>query len=101
MAETSPWSYEAVDCQGNTLSITIVFDEISFELVTVTFFRSLPCVYQYAYFGLGHDGIPDSAPQRFYVSPGTSVIAGAGVLAGMGLLTIMDVLAGQVTAGGN
>ena len=95
---SSPWVYSAQDYAGNIISVTAVFDEDTLDLITVTLYRDISCVYRNMYFGTGIFGLPDYTVQQFYVPPG-QVIIGTGILAGLGFLTVTDLVSGQVTAG--
>lgn len=96
----SPWIYQAADYQGNVIRVTIVFAAASpFTITTVTTFRDAACVYKNIYFGLGADGTPDTSSKAFGGVPSGTTTVGAALLSSLGFSTILDVLAGQVTAG--
>lgn len=96
----SPWVYQASDYQGNVIRVTAVFISTSpFTLTSVTTFRDAACVYKNVYFGLGTDGTPDTSSKAFGGVPSGTTTVGASTLNALGFTTILNVLAGQVTAG--
>jgi hypothetical protein len=98
MALVSPWTYTTTDYQGRVLSVTITFNGVTGVILTVAAHRDAGCQYSRFYFGLGADGIPDTAGSQMAIAQGDSLI-GVAVLNGFGFTTIGQALASQVTAG--
>ena len=98
MPLVSPWTWTTTDYQGLALSVTITFANLTGTILTMTAHRDAGCMYGRFYFGLGVDGIPDTAGSQMAISQGDSLI-GVSVLNGFGFTTISQALASQVTAG--
>lgn len=95
----SPWTYTAADYAGNTLTVTIAFNNTTKALTSVTTIRAAACLYHNVYFGLGANGIPDTSSKTFGGVPAGTTTVASGLLASLGFATISDVLSGQITAG--
>lgn len=94
----SPWTYTTADYQGLVLSVTITFNNLTGVILTVAAHRDAGCMYSRFYFGLGADGIPDTAGSQMAIPQGDSII-GMAVLNGFGFTAIQQALAVQQTAG--
>ena len=94
----NPWTWEANDIHGRTISITIPWNATSRSLQNVTVARESGCLLTRIFIGLGTDGTPDTAKNTYSVPVGTSQVT-AKTLSRRGLTTIDDVEAlGQITA---
>lgn len=94
---TSPWEWASGDYQGKEIKITIVFDEGTGGITSVTVFRDPACVYTKLLVGKGVDGSPSSSSRTFSVPAGTTAVPLAAMVA-RGFDTISDFLALQITA---
>jgi hypothetical protein len=97
-ALVSPWTYTTTDVNGKTLSVRLVFDNLTFILLAATAHKDPGCLYSRFYFGLGADGTPDTAATQMAIADGDSVVA-VPLLNGFGFTTINHALAVQATAG--
>jgi len=99
---TTPWFYDSGgDYQGNHLTITVDFDNVTRAIQGATIHRDAGCAYVRIYVGLGPDGTPNSTTHVFAVPnlEGDRHI-GAAAIAAAGITTIEGLLAlGQITAG--
>jgi hypothetical protein len=94
----SPWVWEADDYQGNSIIITVTFNNSTRVLSGATVVRQAGCVYGTIFIGVGSDGTPNTAPDQFAVPVGSTRVT-ANQLKRNGLTTIENVLALQITAG--
>jgi hypothetical protein len=97
--QVSPWIWSAADYQGNSITITIPFNNATKAIQNgSSIVRDPGCVYAHMYIGLGADGTPDTTVRAFAVSVGTRTVT-ANQMGAVGLHTIDDVLNLQITAG--
>lgn len=97
--QVSPWVWSAGDFQGNTITITVLFNNATKAIINgSTCVRQAGCVYGHLYIGTGADGTPNTTTHAFAVPVGTKTVTAAQMSA-VGLNTITDVLALQITAG--
>jgi hypothetical protein len=95
---SSPWVWEADDYQGNSIVITVTFNNSTRALTGATVVRQAGCVYGTIFIGQGADGTPNSTADQFPVPVGSTHVT-ANQLKRNALRTIEDVLALQITAG--
>jgi hypothetical protein len=99
----SPWTWEAGDYHGNTLSISAAFDDsagqTAYTLVSCTITRQPGCVYRFIYIGLGADGTVESTPFKFGPVPVGVTTAFAAQMASFGFTSLNQILGTQITGG--
>ena len=95
----SPWVWSAADYLGNTISVSVVFNNTTKALTSATIARDAACLYGHLYIGTGADGTPNTTTHALTVAAGSSKTYTAGQMSQVGLNTINDILALQITAG--
>jgi hypothetical protein len=97
----SPYVYDSGgDFQGNHITITVVFNDVSRALTSATVHRDAGCVYTKILIGIGADGTPNTTTKVINVG---NLVGDRSFtptqMAAVGLNTIDDILSLQITAG--
>lgn len=93
----SPYVWESPDYQLNVIRITIVFNEGTRAITSVSVFRDPACMYTKLLIGIGPDGNPSTTTRSVNVPAGTTAVPVV-FLNNRGITTIEDFLAFQITA---
>lgn len=93
-----PFAWSSADYADRVISITIDYNETTGEITGATTNRVDGCLFDRILFGVGEDGSPDSASRQVQCPVGERNVP-KGQLHAAGLDSILDVMAGQVTAG--
>lgn len=94
----SPYVVQDTDINGNSIRITITFNNTTRAITACSVFRDSACLWKRVMIGVGVDGAPDSSDKIFNIPSGTTAVSVA-TLANRGLSTIQNVLDLQITFG--
>lgn len=93
-----PFVWSSADYADRVISIVIDYNETTGDLTGATTHRDDGCLFDRLLFGVGEDGSPDNTAKKIICQVGDRNVPG-GQLHAAGLDTILDVMAGQITAG--